>query len=60
MALTGLISVVEPGSMEQIIIASTISLAFLVMHARCWPFKVRWCTRSTIQWHDIVVAMDLP
>ena len=23
----------------QIVVASTISLGFLVMHARCWPFK---------------------
>ena len=34
-ALTGLISVVAPGSLQQVVIASTISLGFLVMHARC-------------------------
>ena len=38
-ALTGLISVVAPGSMVQIIAASVISLGFLVMHARCYPYK---------------------
>ena len=38
-ALTGLISFVSPGSMVQIIAASVISLGFLVMHARCYPYK---------------------
>ena len=38
-ALTGLISIVSPGSMDQIIAASVISLGFLVMHARCYPYK---------------------
>ena len=37
--LTGLVSVVAPGSLVQIIVASTISLCFFGMHARCWPFK---------------------
>ena len=38
-ALTGLVSVVAPGSLVQIMVASTISLCFFGMHARCWPFK---------------------
>ena len=37
--LTGLVSVVAPGSLVQIMVASTISLCFFGMHARCWPFK---------------------
>ena len=37
--LTGLVSVVQPGSMLQVMVASTISLLFLVMHTRCWPYK---------------------
>ena len=38
-ALTGVVSVVAPGSLVQIMVASTISLCFFGMHARCWPFK---------------------
>ena len=38
-SLTGLISVFAPGSLVQVIAATTLSLGFLVMHARCWPFK---------------------
>ena len=37
--MTGLVSVVAPGSLVQIMVASTISLCFFGMHARCWPFK---------------------
>ena len=37
--LTGVISVVSPGSIVQIITASAISLMFLTLHARCYPFK---------------------
>ena len=38
-ALTGVVSIMRAGSMLQIVIASAISLGFLVMHARCWPFQ---------------------
>ena len=38
-ALTGVVSVVAPGSLVQIMAGSTISLIFCVMHARCWPYK---------------------
>ena len=38
-ALTGVVSVVAPGSLVQIMAGSTISLIFFGMHARCWPYK---------------------
>ena len=38
-ALTGLVSVVAPGSLVQIMVGSTMSLIFFGMHARCWPYK---------------------
>ena len=37
--MTGVVSVVAPGSLVQITAGSTISLIFFGMHARCWPFK---------------------
>ena len=37
--LTGVVSVVKPGSMVQISVASVISLTFLVAHAHAYPFK---------------------
>ena len=33
--LTGFVSVVSPGSMLQIVVASSASLCFLAMHSRC-------------------------
>ena len=36
--LTGVMSVISPGSMLQVMIASLSSLVFLVAHARAWPF----------------------
>ena len=36
--LTGVMSVISPGSMLQIMIASLTSLMFLVAHSRAWPF----------------------
>ena len=36
--LTGVMSVISPGSMIQVIIASFTSLVFLVAHSRAWPF----------------------
>ena len=33
--LTGFVSVVSPGSMLQIVVASSASLGFQAMHARC-------------------------
>ena len=38
--LTGFVSVVSPGSMLQIVVASSASLCFLAMHSRC-------CTSTT-------------
>ena len=37
--MTGVVSVVAPGSLVQIMAGSTISLIFFGMHARCWPYK---------------------
>ena len=39
--LTGFVSVVSPGSMLQIVVASSASLCFQAMHARCYPFKAK-------------------
>ena len=36
--LTGVMSVISPGSMLQVMIASLSSLVFLVAHTRAWPF----------------------
>ena len=36
--LTGVMSVISPGSMLQVLVASLTSLAFLVAHSRAWPF----------------------
>ena len=36
--LTGVMSVIAPGSMLQVMIASLSSLVFLVAHTRAWPF----------------------
>ena len=36
--LTGVMSVISPGSMIQVIIASFTSLVFLVAHSRAWPY----------------------
>ena len=36
--LTGVMSVISPGSMIQVMIALLTSLVFLVAHARAWPF----------------------
>ena len=36
--LTGVMSVISPGSMLQVMIASLTSLVFLVAHSRAWPF----------------------
>ena len=36
--LTGLVSLVDPGSMTQIIVAALVSLGFFTMHTRCYPF----------------------
>ena len=36
--LTGVMSVIAPGSMIQVMVGSLMSLAFLVAHSRAWPF----------------------
>ena len=37
--LTGLVSLVDPGSMVQIMVAASLSLGFAMTHSRCYPFK---------------------
>ena len=37
--LTGIVSLVEPGSVLQVAVTGFISLSFLTLHCRCYPFK---------------------
>ena len=52
--LTGVMSVISPGSMLQVMIASLSSLAFLVAHARAWPFADDSKNRMKLGASDVV------
>jgi hypothetical protein len=59
LSLVGVLLFVEPGSIQQLSMAVAVSLGFVMMQMRSWPYKQRWdnITRATTELHLLMAIV---